>query len=89
MCKQVVIGADDDGQQYDSCVCLCVAGRGGGQLPRGGDSIIPAEDDAHPRGLRVLGVHHSVWGHRHPGPVHFARGTKTHKQTKAAVVMLP
>lgn len=70
-------------------VCLCVAGRGGGQLPRGRDGVVAAEDDADPRRLRVPGVHHSVGGNRHPGPVHLARGNKTHKQTKAAAVALP
>lgn len=59
-----------------------LAGRGGGELPRRRDGVIAAEDDAHSRGLRVPGVHHSVRGHRHPGPVHLARGKKKKKKKK-------
>lgn len=62
-----------------TAVLCSLAGRGGGELPRGRDGVVAAEDDAHPRRLRVAGVHHPVRGHRHPGPVHLARGKEKKK----------
>lgn len=49
-------------------------GRGGGELPRRGDCAVSTENHSHPWRLGVPGLHHSVWRHRHPGPIHLTRG---------------
>lgn len=51
----------------------------GRELPYRRDTAITPENHPDPRGLRVAGLHHTVWRHRHTGAVHVARGQIHHR----------
>lgn len=56
--------------------CLCFPGWRDRQLPCRGDHLVPAENHADPRRVRVAGLHHAVWRHWNFGPIYFTRGKR-------------